>query len=266
MQKWRGMHKGLSDAPKRSKYRVRKGWHRILFENSAKHPANGCGKESPKDGRTYRTVEEAEDSPSRIPFNRKFGARHHYRIGWFSKFLKSRVGRSWNSVYSEIRQNLDYRNGAQGKTLHLLLSWKVETHCWIDEDGIVYCHFAGGCYPLWNNTFYVHPETGILMYSGSIDGEAQRRRHAKYAYEKDFYGKKIPDPSDENNFLQKDEFTGMWFAVRREEHKEEGMGDNGIRYCYIEYRHHRLQLSKCELKTCGLENEFMEFMEPAPLV
>ena len=249
MQKWRGMHKGLSDAPKRSKYRVRKGWHRVLFENSAKHPTSSSGKASPKDGRTYRCSEDAEDSPCRIPFMRG-GARHHYRTGWFRKFLFSQVGRPWDVIYSEIRQGLDYRNGAQWRALEQLLYW-VETRCWVHADGEIYVHFANGAYPIWDNTFYVHPQTGMLEYSGSLPGGAQRRRKRKGAYEKEFYANRISDPCDKNNFLEKDEWNGAWYAVRRELYQTE-LG--------MMYRHKRLQLSKRELQQCELENEFMEFI------
>ncbi len=254
MQKWRGMHKGLPDAPKRSKYRVRKGWHRVLFENSAKHPTGSSGKDSPKDGRTYRHVEDAEDSPTHIPF-REGGARHHYRTGWFKKFLLSRVGRSWDSVYSEIRRGLDYRSGAQRKTLERIL-WYVEIKCWMSLDGEIYSESNGRPWPVSNNTFYVHPETGTLEYSDNASDTYKRHRaYGNTRYDRD----RILDPSDENNSLEKD-YNGIWYAFRSEAHTEiieHGHGQGRVEN--ITYEMRKMQLSTRELSRCGLENEFMEF-------
>lgn len=257
MQKWRGMHKGLPDAPKRSRYRVRKGWHRVLFENSAKHPHGSSGKDSPKSGKTYRHAEDAEDSATRIPFS-EMGARHHYRTGWFEKFLLSRVGRSWDTVYSEIRQGLDYRNGAQAKTLKQILRY-VEIKCWIDADGEIYSASNGRPWLVYND-FYVHPETGILEYSDNTLGRKQERLVKKLAYEKKYdHGCKIVDSSDRHNYLYRD-YSGVWFAARTEECTitDEYKGDyfEFVRNCTA-----MMQLSRHELARCGLENEFTEFME-----
>lgn len=255
MQKWRGMHKGLPDAPKRSRYRVRKGWHRVLFENSAKHPRNNCSKDSPKSGKTYRYVEDAEDSPSRIPF-REVGAQHHYRTGWFQKFLLSRVGRSWDSVYSEIRQGLDYRNGAQAETLEHIL-WHVETKCWIGVDGEIYS--GGRCRP-WPvfNTFFVHPDTGTLEYSDDTFGRKQKRLTVKKEYEKNFRSAKISDPSDERNCLEKDH-NGIWFAFRTEERVEIVKHTHGGgTFEIVRHEMRQMQISKRELARCGLTNGFPE--------
>jgi hypothetical protein len=119
-------------------------------------------------------------------------------------------------------------------------------------------------YPLFNNTFYVHPVTGILEYSGKMQEDTYELHKVNNAHGKMLYRlpcqdssiRKIPDPSDENNFLEKDCTTGIWFAARTELCDDEE---------YARYRFKRMQLSKKELTACGLKNEFIEFMEPAPL-
>lgn len=260
MQKWRGMHKGLPDAPKRSRYRVRKGWHQVLYENSAKHPTSSSGKDSPKSGKTYRHAEDAEDSPTHIPFMRG-GARHHYRTGWFRKFLMSRVGISWDIVYSDIRQGLDHRSGVQLDTLEQLLYW-IETRCWIDTDGEMYSGGRSRPWPIFD-TFFVHPDTGTLEYSGNTSELKYKRCHTCGCT--DSNGDKISDSSDENNFLEKDH-NGIWFAVRREEYEEViEHGRGGGRSVIVRYKTRKMQLSTRELARCGLANEFMEFMKCAPL-
>jgi len=87
------------------------------------------------------------------------------------RFLRSRVGQSWDKVYSEIRANLSSHS-----TLHIdvvkHLKWGVCTNTYIGPDGHVYGYDVYGGFPRnlvvgnsrYNRKieFYVHPVTRQL--------------------------------------------------------------------------------------------------------
>lgn len=76
------------------------------------------------------------------------------------RFLRSRVGRPWDGIYSEIRQANDSRSHVQNHTVnHLLLL--VERNVQV-IDGEVYDDHGYRLNPYRREAFYVHPETGLL--------------------------------------------------------------------------------------------------------
>ena len=84
------------------------------------------------------------------------------RLGPLKRFLQSRVGKSWDKVYSELSQTLSKRN-LTGQHIWEHVRLEVEIHCIIAEDGGVYCkeaHF-GGRREI-KKGLYVHPKTRIL--------------------------------------------------------------------------------------------------------
>lgn len=79
------------------------------------------------------------------------------------RFLRSRVGRLWNDVHSEMSVELDNRAFTSGHNFWLLVNQMVTTRCHIGTDGKVYAsvgwqRFMG----VWG--FYVHPGSGILCF------------------------------------------------------------------------------------------------------
>lgn len=77
------------------------------------------------------------------------------------RFLRSKVGRPWNSVHSEISKQLDNRSFARGRNVWDHLRYMVTTDCTIGKDGLAYDS-------RWNNVplrgLYVHPKTRLLRY------------------------------------------------------------------------------------------------------
>lgn len=81
------------------------------------------------------------------------------------RFLRSKVGQSWNGVYSELCQRLDNNTMAGQHVLSHVWDY-IERHVEL-IDGIPYSK------PYWvsrrrldrhyRDKFYVHPETGILF-------------------------------------------------------------------------------------------------------
>jgi hypothetical protein len=84
----------------------------------------------------------------------------------FSKFLKSRVGKKWDDVYSEIRKTVNTDNPMvkmvteHAATLHL--------NCYFDDAGNLWSNTRSGPVSVgsdWRYSceeFYVHPDTGVL--------------------------------------------------------------------------------------------------------
>lgn len=84
------------------------------------------------------------------------------------RYLQTQVGRCWDDVYSDIRENLSPRNTVQ---MHVVqhLKWKVRENTYLGKDGRVYEHaeYAGrGAAPRcleepsrYKHEFYVHPVT-----------------------------------------------------------------------------------------------------------
>jgi hypothetical protein len=105
-----------------------------------------------------------DDQPTFVSSGRK--RQYGYGSKWFTDvlgplegFLRSRLGRPWDKVYSELRQGLDVRK-VTGRHIFDHLERMVETDCWIGADRKVYVRPGG-----WEVTgFYVHPRTRLLCF------------------------------------------------------------------------------------------------------
>ena len=150
-----------------------------------------------------KVVVERPRGQSYVP-NRKFGARLRYipghdyeeqpkRVGisasyrdygysakWFTdvlgpleRFLRSRVGKPWNDVYSEMCASLDKRK-ATGKHIFDHAMNMVEIHCFMGLKGKVCC-LRWGVEECEVYGLYVHPRTGQLCHA-----ERPSRRELKH--------------------------------------------------------------------------------------
>lgn len=84
------------------------------------------------------------------------------------RYLQTQVGRCWDDVYSDIRENLSPRNTVQ---MHVVqhLKWQVRMNCYLGEDGRVYERPKYARYGMpdpcledptpYKYGFYVHPVT-----------------------------------------------------------------------------------------------------------
>lgn len=117
--------------------------------------------------RRYESEDQLDDLPKRISSGR------HRQHGWTAKefsdlisplkrFLRSRVGKSWDKVYSELSQNLDKRS-LTGRHIWLHVWMEVERDCSVGDDGKIYPNPKyGRRLPI--HGLYIHPKTRILSF------------------------------------------------------------------------------------------------------
>lgn len=83
------------------------------------------------------------------------------------RFLRSRCGRPWNKVYSEIREYLNPNSAVQMHILQHLFQYVYVNVRMIDNVPHS-CEYTAGWKPIYcwggrSNYFYVHPETCLLL-------------------------------------------------------------------------------------------------------
>lgn len=120
-----------------------------------------------KPGRPSRS---ADSMPSRE------GMRRRYQVAWgrsmkehrehfvaLRRYLEKQVGRPWNDVYREIRQQFDSRSRSSQRVLEKVRWWVTSTDLFV-KDGEVRqaCQYRG---PVRAQGLYVHPVSGLLMVS-----------------------------------------------------------------------------------------------------
>lgn len=154
-------------------------------------PRKGGGREKGTRERPLRCRYDPSDSD--YGFNEEWDERaeyagmkrsHHWNpkelnehLGPLRRFLRTRVNRPWDKVYSEIRANLDVRNVVQKHVLQHLWDW-VELHPRFTLDGTpLHSHHDSSRHWYFESTkirdgFYVDPK-GFLRYVGK---KRQRRR------------------------------------------------------------------------------------------
>jgi hypothetical protein len=79
------------------------------------------------------------------------------------RFLRSRIGKPWDAVYSEICKKADGRS-FEGHHLRDWLGYFIEFNCTMGEGGTI-LDDQGREVRYHHPTFYVHPENGTLEYS-----------------------------------------------------------------------------------------------------
>ena len=97
------------------------------------------------------------------------GARRHgaFRLP-LEKFFRSRLGRPWSEVHSEMSKEFDRRTYA-GFQFWRMVKWEVAQNVWIGAaTGTVY--EDSGYSSMAVDGFYVHPWTGILCYQKRVIG------------------------------------------------------------------------------------------------
>lgn len=245
----------------------------------------------------YKNDPEAlDDLPKKQGYRRPYGHDSKEFSDYLSplkRFLESCVGRSWNDVYSEIRQNIKPDSTVQ---IHLLSHVRdfVETETWVDEKGsITAAGWLGRPYRIAYGTLYVHPTSGILSLM-----PAKRSRHpfrnpeyrAAAAHLTMFFGrswaynyigvkstieaaKRHVMIGFEHEYHKIDgfwwravfedvppPFTDIWIDGQGERHEKivRRAGEDfitHIRHYEGRYRSYREQASRRELRRYGLEND-----------
>jgi hypothetical protein len=126
--------------------------------------------ERPKGGRTWasktprpaavlvdRACEQLDESSNCI--RRRRQKMRNSNMGPLKHFLECRVGRPWNTVWSEVCDALDLRS-ALGREVRERIDWLVDRDCWI-EGRTVMSHSCCGR-PRKVRGLYVHPRSGLL--------------------------------------------------------------------------------------------------------
>lgn len=119
------------------------------------------------------------------------------------RFLRSRVGKRWDDVHSEIAKEIDKRS-TQGNHLWTHIKWLVCDNCQINN-GKIHDKRYGWRYFYEVEGLYVHPETGILCW-------APKRGYRGY--------KPKPDPNvlKMDNGVEFRRIDGIWYATRDTKH------------------------------------------------
>lgn len=181
-------------------------------------------------------IEKLEEVPSRSRMREGSESRRHYRnynipYNRIHRFLESRVGKSWNAVFSEFK-TLEWIP-AEHRT-EKVLTWNVERNT-ILKDGVVqyldegygdYRPINDGYYYSYKwNRFYVHPKTKILCRrenrkKGPTYKERQKAKHDEHV-------KILGD------YHQLVKIDGIWHEVKGQPIQTGFVKQNGLTYKLI---------------------------------
>jgi len=164
-------------------------------------------------GRTRRFL-NSEDAPAKIGMQRGHYSRKwlNEHLGPLRKFLGRRVGRPWDSIYSEICAVIDTRSTVKQHVLsHIedfvavktkLVDGKVYE---IGSYSAVYTPLSDARQPL-----YVDPQTGVLMRNQErVSWQRKRREEARRRQAEIEARRRILSPTEQLHRVD-----GSWYFVR----------------------------------------------------
>jgi hypothetical protein len=120
--------------------------------------------------------------------------------------LRQEVGRPWNDVYSELRQQYRQQRGIASLGLERILS-NVERNTFFAEDGGIWARGSYDTYEVCG--LYVHPSTGVLMYADGYANSAKLRKEAKANRQ----AKETANRVQVSPALQMHKVDGLWYWV-----------------------------------------------------
>jgi hypothetical protein len=172
---------------------MREDFHNLIKERAL--VGADCAKIKP-----VRVTADSEDLPTRAPMTPRVRGwnlkERHDRWGLLDRWLRSRVGRLWNDVHSEICAVNDPRVKTMWDVRDQL-QWDIHLNV-VLIDGVP--HDSKGDRLFWRD-FWVHPETGVLM---AVPRPEKRRWKG---WRKDF--NQVP-LSDDQRYVQ---IEGIWYVV-----------------------------------------------------
>lgn len=140
------------------------------------------------------------------------------KLGAIKGFLKKNVGRPWDKVYSEIRENLSHDSMSQSHVLDHIDGY-VETHTKMDGKKVVR---SDGTDLRWWADFFVHPVNGLLM----------QNKESKYRYRRP-EPKKILWNADKTG--QYRNIDGIWYEVELKPVPDNGLVSDILLGCTLNY-------------------------------
>jgi hypothetical protein len=160
-------------------------------------PRKGRGLEGKGRYRYYQRI-DLDELPASESMRPRFGRRKwlNENLAPLKKFLRSRVGRPWNNVYSEIRERISVNSAVQ---LHI---WQhvQEFVCMNVLDQFGYACNKKSRFD--RRYFYVDAETGVLC----AHPQRWRRKHVVKDTPRDIV------PIDEWNQYRR--INGIWYLIR----------------------------------------------------
>lgn len=180
------------------------------------------------------------------------------------RFLRSRIGKSWNDVYSEICEQADYRSHS-GHHLRQWISHLVDLNCKI-VDGQV-CDERGVKTGCWWDQFYVHPETKTLEFIEHRRYRRQQNEQSVFEMDDVLYHKhddniwyrvkfkKFPEQDQRNWSIGRidDAFIQNPYRLTHNSlsqllYDKYGPGKDGTRYCYWKQQANTHEIEKLKKK------------------
>jgi hypothetical protein len=117
-------------------------------------------------------------------------------LGPLRRYLRKQVGRPWDKIWCEITQTLDSRS-LTGQHIFDHISWEVEQHAWVGNDGRVYRNRQwGSVEPV--SGLYIHPMTRLLRHAPKVDSAfaAGHFSMRKPRSERSVWPQQLPPTSD----------------------------------------------------------------------
>ena len=83
-------------------------------------------------------------------------------LGPLRRYLRSCIGKPWNTIHSELSAKLD-RRSVSGLHIWDHVRWEIETDCYVGENRVVYStRYTYALHPVPVDGLYVHPKTGLI--------------------------------------------------------------------------------------------------------
>lgn len=177
---------------------MRDDFEKLINERGRSGPkGNKFEKGKIKDWQKIRTNPDLiTNRESTSPYRRKLHRGKNFNFSVLIRFLEKNVGKKWDDIYSELRQNLSHPYAGRITALDVI-GWYVELNTKIENDQIVDSKGLG-IY----DKFYVHPVTKLLC------------KNKNYP----FWNKKYRSKFKKTIYTEKDglylrEIKGIWYAV-----------------------------------------------------
>ncbi len=193
---------------------MKEWFDKILVERPR---VGGCGKERIRQNRRAAKADPENAmqfrSMTKIHSSKGYDDRKELNenLKPLRRFLRSRLGKPWNNVYSEIMAGLNLNNAVQYHVWqHLIKLGEVETNTFM-QGNTVMIGSGGEPRPVgsysWQDEFYVHPKTGLLCVELK-QPSITRKNRIKDNWDANRY-------IDESNpLIQYHKINNLWYEIK----------------------------------------------------